>query len=144
MNHVGIFLRFENTGSGICTLYGYPGLGLENAKHQAVKTKAIWGSTYFLADPGKHTVIRIAAARSGSNGCTTWVCSACRSGSSLQRPSATPFTSARKTSRGLRAWAMALSCRLRRRAVVSNYYPKCGLRVYGVVTSDSGIRGKAR
>jgi hypothetical protein len=56
MNHVGVFLRFENTGSGTCTLYGYPGLGLENAKHHALKTKAIWGSTYFLADPGKHTV----------------------------------------------------------------------------------------
>ncbi|MFJ4922761.1 DUF4232 domain-containing protein [Streptomyces sp. NPDC088725] len=56
MSHAGQFLRFRNTGSGTCALYGYPGLGLEDAAHKPLKTTAAWGNTYFTPNSGKHTV----------------------------------------------------------------------------------------
>ncbi|WP_328540225.1 DUF4232 domain-containing protein [Streptomyces sp. NBC_00344] len=56
MSHAGQFLRFRNTGTDTCVLYGYPGLGLEGTGHRSLSTDAEWGSTYFARNPGKHTV----------------------------------------------------------------------------------------
>ncbi len=49
-------LVLTNTSHQTCTVYGYPGLGLQNAGHKVLPIKVSWGSTYFAADPGRHTV----------------------------------------------------------------------------------------
>ena len=49
-------LVLTNTSHQTCTVYGYPGLGLQNAKHKALAIKVVWGSTYFAADPRPHTI----------------------------------------------------------------------------------------
>jgi hypothetical protein len=46
----GFILTLANAGSTSCSLYGYPGLGLENARHQTLRSHTSWGGTYF--DPG--------------------------------------------------------------------------------------------
>ncbi|MCF3961985.1 DUF4232 domain-containing protein [Streptomyces fuscigenes] len=56
MNHAGNRLVLTNTGGRTCALRGYPGLGLENAGHRGLPTKAQWGSTWYAADPGVRTL----------------------------------------------------------------------------------------
>lgn len=63
MSHAGIYLRFKNTTDHTCILRGYPGLGLENAQHKPLTTKAEWGSTWYAKDPGK-TNVRLEAGDS--------------------------------------------------------------------------------
>jgi len=55
-NH-GFVLTLTNTGSQSCSLYGYPGLGLENASHKLLTSHAFWGSTYFDRDPGRTLIV---------------------------------------------------------------------------------------
>ncbi|QMU70254.1 DUF4232 domain-containing protein [Streptacidiphilus sp. P02-A3a] len=60
-NHVGMGnaygeLVLTNTSHQTCTVYGYPGLGLQNANHRVLPIRVKWGSTWFAADPRPHTV----------------------------------------------------------------------------------------
>lgn len=43
----GFLLTLTNISNRSCTLYGYPGLGLENAAHKPLPTRTIWGMSYF-------------------------------------------------------------------------------------------------
>jgi Protein of unknown function (DUF4232) len=56
LGNFGENLSLTNTSHQTCTVYGYPGLGIQNAKHQVLSIKVNWGSTYFAGDPGRHTV----------------------------------------------------------------------------------------
>jgi len=53
----GFILTLTNKGGTPCYLYGYPGLGLEDASHHVVPSHTHWGSTYFAHDPGRHRVV---------------------------------------------------------------------------------------
>ena len=53
----GFILTLTNTGSRACSLKGYPGLGLQNARHHTVRSRTHWGRTYFAADPGRHLIV---------------------------------------------------------------------------------------
>jgi hypothetical protein len=53
----GFILTLTNTGGGACSLYGYPGLGLQNARHHVVRSRTHWGPTYFAVDPGRHLIV---------------------------------------------------------------------------------------
>ncbi|MGK5546108.1 DUF4232 domain-containing protein [Streptomyces sp. URMC 127] len=57
MSHEGTVLILTNTSDRTCALRGYPGLQLEDAGHKAVTTHTTWGSTYFIPDPGKKTLL---------------------------------------------------------------------------------------
>jgi Protein of unknown function (DUF4232) len=52
----GFILTLTNIGGGTCSVKGYPGLGLQNARHDVVRSRTHWGSTYFAADPGRHLI----------------------------------------------------------------------------------------
>lgn len=54
---VGYILTLTNEGSKSCSLYGYPGVGLENAQHHTVSSHTAWSSTVFDADQGRHLII---------------------------------------------------------------------------------------
>jgi len=56
VGNFGENLALTNTSHQTCTVYGYPGLGLQNGKHTVLPITVVWGSTYFAADPGRHTV----------------------------------------------------------------------------------------
>jgi Protein of unknown function (DUF4232) len=53
----GFILTLTNTSGSACYLYGYPGLGLEDANHHVLPSHTHWGSTYFATDPGRHKVV---------------------------------------------------------------------------------------
>jgi hypothetical protein len=53
----GITLKLTNTGTTSCSLYGYPGLGLEDAAHHVMSSHTHWGATYFAHDPGPSLII---------------------------------------------------------------------------------------
>ncbi|MFD0385513.1 DUF4232 domain-containing protein [Streptomyces stramineus] len=36
---------------------GYPGVGLENARHASLPTRTVWGATWYADDPGKQLVL---------------------------------------------------------------------------------------
>ncbi|MEV4506584.1 DUF4232 domain-containing protein [Streptomyces klenkii] len=57
MSHEGTVLVLTNTSARTCALRGYPGLQLEDTQHKAVTTNTTWGSTYFIPDPGKSTLL---------------------------------------------------------------------------------------
>lgn len=63
MNHQGVVLKLKNTSGHTCNVRGYPGLGLENAKHKALKSTTHWGNTWYATNPGKKTL----ALKSGSS-----------------------------------------------------------------------------
>jgi hypothetical protein len=52
----GFILTLTNEGPDSCTLYGYPGLGLQNAQHRTESSHTAWGSTVFDADQGRHLI----------------------------------------------------------------------------------------
>ncbi|MEZ0091007.1 DUF4232 domain-containing protein [Streptacidiphilus sp. EB129] len=56
MGNRGEDLVLTNTSHQTCTVYGYPGVGLQNARHSVLPIKVVWGSTYFAADPRPHTI----------------------------------------------------------------------------------------
>ena len=47
MGSRGFLLTLTNISNHSCTLYGYPGLQLLNAKLQPLPTMTLWGMTYF-------------------------------------------------------------------------------------------------
>jgi len=53
----GFILTLTNTGSSECSLYGYPGLGLQDASHHVRPSHTHWGGTYFDQDPGRHLIV---------------------------------------------------------------------------------------
>jgi hypothetical protein len=53
----GFILTLTNKGATPCSLYGYPGLGLEDAQHHVVRSHTHWGSTYFAHDPGRRSFV---------------------------------------------------------------------------------------
>lgn len=53
----GFILTLTNAGSMSCSLRGYPGLGLENARHQALPSHTFRDSTYFDPDPGRSPIV---------------------------------------------------------------------------------------
>jgi hypothetical protein len=53
----GFILTLTNKGGTACALYGYPGLGLEDANHNAVRSHTHWGSTYFAHDRGRQRIV---------------------------------------------------------------------------------------
>ena len=53
----GIILRLTNTGAASCSLYGYPGLGLEDGSHHVLPSQVHWGATYFARDPGPSLIL---------------------------------------------------------------------------------------
>ncbi|MBC3839709.1 DUF4232 domain-containing protein [Streptacidiphilus sp. 4-A2] len=52
VGNFGENLALTNTSHQTCTVYGYPGLALQNGKHSVLPIQVVWGSTYFAADPG--------------------------------------------------------------------------------------------
>jgi hypothetical protein len=48
----GFILTLTNEEATSCTVYGYPGLGLENAQHHTLSSHTYWGSTVFDANQG--------------------------------------------------------------------------------------------
>jgi hypothetical protein len=53
----GFILTLTNAGSTSCSLRGYPGLGLENARRKALPSHALRGATYFDPDPGRSLIV---------------------------------------------------------------------------------------
>jgi hypothetical protein len=53
----GFILTLTNTANLSCSMYGYPGLGLENASHQVLPSHTFWGSNYFFHDPGRSLIV---------------------------------------------------------------------------------------
>jgi Protein of unknown function (DUF4232) len=54
----GMILTLTNISqTQSCSLYGYPGLALENAKHKLLRSHTFWGSTAFNTDPGRHVIV---------------------------------------------------------------------------------------
>lgn len=45
-NHVGFILTITNNGQRSCSLYGYPGLGLQDWNHHTLPSHTFWGSTW--------------------------------------------------------------------------------------------------
>ena len=54
---VGFILTLTNTGQRSCSLYGYPGLGLQDWHHRAVPSHTFWGPTWFDPDPGRQLIV---------------------------------------------------------------------------------------
>ena len=48
---------FRNISGHTCFVYGYPGLGLENARHRVLPSRVVWGSTFARHDQGRHRVV---------------------------------------------------------------------------------------
>jgi Protein of unknown function (DUF4232) len=56
-NHVGFVLTLTNTGQRSCSLYGYPGLGLQDRNHHTLPSHTFWGSTWFDRDTGRQLIV---------------------------------------------------------------------------------------
>jgi hypothetical protein len=50
-------VAFRNRSGHVCFLYGYPGLGLEDAHHRRQPTRVTWGNSVARRDPGRHRVV---------------------------------------------------------------------------------------
>jgi hypothetical protein len=55
--HVGFILTLTNNGQRSCSLYGYPGLGLQDWNHHTVPSHTFWSSTWFDRDPGRQLIV---------------------------------------------------------------------------------------
>jgi Protein of unknown function (DUF4232) len=53
----GFILTLTSTSQESCSLDGYPGLGLQDASHQALTSHVHWGSTVFAPDPGRRLIV---------------------------------------------------------------------------------------
>jgi len=53
----GYILTLTNDGQRSCSLYGYPGLGLQDRNHRTVPSHAFWGPTWFDRDPGRQLIV---------------------------------------------------------------------------------------
>ena len=54
--HIAMQLRFHNRSMRACSLYGYPGFQLLDARGKALPTHAVWATGYFFAALPKHSV----------------------------------------------------------------------------------------
>lgn len=54
---LGMVITLTNTGTASCFMYGYPGLGLQDAAHQVLTSQTHWGPTYFAHDPGPSLIV---------------------------------------------------------------------------------------
>ena len=52
----GFILTLTNVSGSPCWIYGYPGLGLENANRHVLRSRTFWGSTSFDTDPGRQMI----------------------------------------------------------------------------------------
>jgi uncharacterized protein DUF4232 len=50
-------IAFQNRSGHTCFVYGYPGLGLEDAHHRVMPSRITWGSSIARRDPGRHRVV---------------------------------------------------------------------------------------
>jgi hypothetical protein len=50
-------LGFRNISTRACVVFGYPGLGLEDAHHRVKPSHVTWGSTVARRDPRPHRVV---------------------------------------------------------------------------------------
>src|SRR5690242_11910830 len=48
---------FQNRSGHACFVYGYPGLGLEDAHHRVMPSRITWGSSIARTDPGRRRVV---------------------------------------------------------------------------------------
>ena len=53
----GFVLTLTNTASTSCSLSGYPGFGLEDARHKVLPSHTFRGGTYFDRDPGRNLIV---------------------------------------------------------------------------------------
>ena len=50
-------IAFQNRSGRACYVYGYPGLGLQDAHHRVMPSHVTWGSSIARRDPGRHRVV---------------------------------------------------------------------------------------
>ena len=50
-------IAFQNRSGHACFVYGYPGLGLQDAHHRAMPSRVTWGSSIARHDPGRRRVV---------------------------------------------------------------------------------------
>lgn len=50
-------IAFQNRSGHACFVYGYPGLGLQDAHHRVMPSRVTWGSSIARRDPGRHRVV---------------------------------------------------------------------------------------
>jgi hypothetical protein len=62
----GVVITLTNTGAASCSMYGYPGLGLQDSAHHVLPSQTHWGPTYFAHDPGP-SLIMLAPGQSASS-----------------------------------------------------------------------------
>src|SRR5579864_8545385 len=60
--HIALMFRLHNRSRLTCSLYGYPGAQLLNAKRQPIVTHVHWGGGFISGTPAPHLVILKAAA----------------------------------------------------------------------------------
>lgn len=53
----GFILTLTNVSSLPCSVDGYPGLGLQNARHRVLASHTFWGPTSFDRDPGRQVIV---------------------------------------------------------------------------------------
>ena len=53
----GYILTLTNNGRRSCSLYGYPGLGLQDRNYRTVPSHTFWGPTWFDPDPGRQLIV---------------------------------------------------------------------------------------
>ena len=53
----GILITLTNAGTASCSMYGYPGLGLQDDAHRVLPSQTHWGATYFAHDPGPSLIV---------------------------------------------------------------------------------------
>jgi hypothetical protein len=75
----GLIITLTNAGTASCSLYGYPGLGLEDGAHHVLPSHTHWGPTYFARDPGPSPIVlapgqaaSASVALSGGTKHTSW------------------------------------------------------------------------
>lgn len=56
-NEVGFILTLVNEGQRSCSVYGYPGLSLQDFNHRTLPSHTFWGSTFFDRDPGRQLIV---------------------------------------------------------------------------------------
>jgi hypothetical protein len=62
----GVVITLTNTGGASCSMYGYPGLGLQDSAHHVLPSQTHWGPTYFAHDPGPSLIV-LAPGQSASS-----------------------------------------------------------------------------
>jgi hypothetical protein len=53
----GILITLTNAGTASCSMYGYPGLGLQDSARHVLQSQTHWGATYFAHDPGPSLIV---------------------------------------------------------------------------------------